>query len=590
MKDWRKIVSGFAVAVLLLGSVVNVQAEETQAEEAQTEETETEDESQGLTYKLGLDPSTVLSEDTVIDGFELYSDSTTTEHLSDSKKGIQGLEWMSADNASELGIEHVLLNFDMMLLLEDGDTTYTYNGEEYLFNSSKIASYIKNVKTLNEMGVTVTLVLLAADNTTLEEWSDLVYAPEHGHSYYGLSTETETAVNTWSAVFSYLAEQFGQTDCHVDNWILGNEVNMPASWNWTGTLTASTNVQVYADSYLLLYNALEAQNAANPDKPTARAYISLDRSWCDNGGNTGISAKNFLTRFANYIESAQAGTVWCLAFHPYAAVMDPTSSGYTEAEINLWGNNPLTPNNENAAFVTAANLSVLTDYVKENYGSEHRIILSEQGFDARGGEDYQAAGIAYTYYAGQFNDMVDAVIFRAWNDHAEEGLLLGIQGREAEGVFQYMDTALYASATEDVLKTIGVSAWSKLISGFSMTSLGFTDVSYDDWYAYYVLSMDSNGIMTGMSDTWFGAAVNIDRSQYATALYRFEGEPSQLYVSAFPDVPDGYFFSIPISWANAQSIIRGYDNTGLFGLNDSLTREQLVTIMFRYAQYKGTVE
>ena len=100
--------------------------------------------------------------------------------------------------------------------------------------------------------------------------------------------------------------------------------------------------------------------------------------------------------------------------------MDPTSNKFTESEKLLWGNNKYTPNNLNAQFVTAANLNVLTDYVKNTYGSQHRIILSEQGFDAKGGEDYQAASLAYTFYAGQFNDMVDAVIFRSWEDHPDD--------------------------------------------------------------------------------------------------------------------------------------------------------------------------
>ena len=82
-----------------------------------------------------------------------------------------------------------------------------------------------------------------------------------------------------------------------------------------------------------------------------------------------------------------------------------------------------TPNNENAQYISAVNLNVLTDYVQNHFGAGARIILSEQGFTSREGEEYQAAGAsAYTFYAAQFNNMIDAVIFRSYEtDPNDEG-------------------------------------------------------------------------------------------------------------------------------------------------------------------------
>ena len=66
-----------------------------------------------------------------------------------------------------------------------------------------------------------------------------------------------------------------------------------------------------------------------------------------------------------------------------------------------------------------------------------------------------------------------------------------------------------------------------------------------------------------------------------------EGSPQQGYVNKFIDVPDHHFFSIPVSWANSIGIITGYGHDNLFGTGDNITREQLATLIYRYAQYKG---
>lgn len=540
---------------------------------------------------LGLDPSTVFGSETDIIGIpdlQVYSDNGTIVQMEGSKKGIQGTEWVSANDAAKLGIRHVLINLGMSPILINGDTEYTYNGKVYKFNSNYLKSYVNNVQALNRMGITVTVVLLMQDDRNLEGWEKLVYHPERGHNFYGLSTKTEDVKDTWRALLGYLAGVFGQADCNIENWILGNEVNIPSAYNWTGTLSLSTNAKIYAQSFILLYDALQNQNLANQNKPAAKAYISLDRSWNNTAGYTGMGAKGFLDQFAKEINKIQSQVDWCIAFHPYAVVMDPTNPKFSEADKLLWGNNRYTPNNLNAEFVTAANLNVLTDYVKNTYGPQHRIILSEQGFDAKGGEEYQAASLAYTFYTGQFNDMVDAVIFRSWRDHPEEyGLQLGISGRKAHQVFQYMDTNIYGGATSLCLKKIGIRNWKELVQNFAVPGMGYQDVTYHSWYLGAVNAVSSAGLMTGMNEDFFGASGSLERGQFATILYRIDGSPKQDYINKFPDVPNQYFFSLPVSWASNHGIIQGYSHNHLFGTSDEITREQMATLMYRYAQYKG---
>ena len=71
-----------------------------------------------------------------------------------------------------------------------------------------------------------------------------------------------------------------------------------------------------------------------------------------------------------------------------------------------------------------------------------------------------------------------------------------------------------------------------------------------------------------------------------TILYRLEGSPAVSGTASFRDVPAGQYYSEAVAWAAANGIVKGYD-TGLFGPDDVITREQLAVILYGYAQYKG---
>lgn len=117
-------------------------------------------------------------------------------------------------------------------------------------------------------------------------------------------------------------------------------------------------------------------------------------------------------------------------------------------------------------------------------------------------------------------------------------------------------------------------------------SMSFPDIKPNDWYYGAVNYITSNNIMKGYADGSFGPANNLGRGQFATILYRMEGSPAINYESTFPDVSVGQFYSLPAVWANNNKIITGYSN-GMFGISDSITREQLATILYRYKESKG---
>ena len=115
----------------------------------------------------------------------------------------------------------------------------------------------------------------------------------------------------------------------------------------------------------------------------------------------------------------------------------------------------------------------------------------------------------------------------------------------------------------------------------------YMDVQPGHWYYTYVADVSERGLMTGLNDTYFGAGETLARAQVATILYRMAGSPQTEYSGIFPDVPDGQFYSDAVLWANQKGIVTGYTDTGTFGPSNSITRQELAVMMYRYAQMEG---
>ena len=98
--------------------------------------------------------------------------------------------------------------------------------------------------------------------------------------------------------------------------------------------------------------------------------------------------------------------------------------------------------------------------------------------------------------------------------------------------------------------------------------------------------MVANGYMNGMSGTMFGPNVELNRAMMVTILYRIAGSPAVEGVPAFTDVPAGEFYTAPVVWAVANGITNGVSEH-LFAPGKSLTRQELVTFLYRFAKYMG---
>ena len=119
---------------------------------------------------------------------------------------------------------------------------------------------------------------------------------------------------------------------------------------------------------------------------------------------------------------------------------------------------------------------------------------------------------------------------------------------------------------------------------FAPKGLPFTDVS-GHWALDAITYVYEHGMMNGISTTKFGPDVDLTRGMLVTILYRLENEPAA-GSCPFSDVAKNAYYADPIAWAAEHEIVTGYSETS-FGPNDPLTREQLATILYRYAQYKG---
>jgi len=394
----------------------------------------------GSKYKL-------ISEGAFISNPEAAAAYTAAFPKSHSKKGMQG----SSD--SDLGLSHVFINIDINNILLNGSIPYKYNGKTYYFNDA----YGGLISSYNSSGLTVTGQIMLTFNSSTK-YMILPSGRTGGKAYYAINVQEKKARETFEAATSFMAERYSTADCHLDNWIIGNEVNIYQMWYYAGNISKQEFMENYASTFRILYYSVRSHSK------NSRVYICTDHTWTNRSGDWG--AKPFMNAFNEEIKSQQKNIQWNLAYHAYPSIL--TSSA-------TW-NDILAPNSENADFVSPKNLSVMTNYVKKNFGTKTRVILSEQGFTSSSGTDVQAAAIAYTYYKAEFDDMIDAVLFRSEIDNSTEGaqgLYFGLKNtsgkkKPAYNVFKYMDTTKAEKYTNSYLKTIGISKWKDIAPKYDL--------------------------------------------------------------------------------------------------------------------------
>lgn len=145
--------------------------------------------------------------------------------------------------------------------------------------------------------------------------------------------------------------------------------------------------------------------------------------------------------------------------------------------------------------------------------------------------------------------------------------------------------AVFTAFNSDVICL--VDGYYKTGDGVSTDILKYIDVPFGDWYYPAVKFVTDLGLFQGLTDLEFGPGVMMTRSMFVTVLYRLAGSPGITTESQFSDVTDkNAFYYAPVVWATANGIINGNDD-GTFSPFSGVSREQMATIMYRYAKCMG---
>lgn len=415
-------------------------------------------------FAIGIKKSksaySVISPKSYVSNPEKLSTNTAAYFVPGTKKGIQATDINELTDTKSKTVFFNLYISDLMRK-DSGVETYKYNGKTYHFNG--LYGYVYLVQQCNAKGIQVTAQISIDRNASTQRFIT-GNSPYAETAYYGWNTDNSTTRQTMEAMFAYLGEKFGKNNCYISNWILGNEVNSASGYYYVGNVSFSKFISMYSEAFRCLYNAVKSSRGSS------KVFICLDNCWNQKNAFTiCYSARSTLESFAAKISDMQKDVNWNLAYHAYNQPLSD-SQFWSGANASMF-----TSDANTTTFITMRNIQTLTDYVKNRFGSNTRIILSEQGFSSTyGGQANQAAAIALAYYKAACNPMIDAFIIRSYKDEAHEvaqGLAMGLKDangkkKTAYNVFKNMDSSNSLKYTEKVLKS-QVGNWKSLIPGYS---------------------------------------------------------------------------------------------------------------------------
>lgn len=415
-------------------------------------------------FAIGIKKSksaySVISPKSYVSNPEKLSTNTAAYFVPGTKKGIQATDINELTDTKSKTVFFNLYISDLMRK-DSGVETYKYNGKTYHFNG--LYGYVYLVQQCNAKGIQVTAQISIDRNASTQSFIT-GNSPYAETAYYGWNTDKSTTRQTMEAMFAYLGEKFGKNNCYISNWILGNEVNSASGYYYVGNVSFSKFISMYSEAFRCLYNAVKSSRGSS------KVFICLDNCWNQKNAFTiCYSARSTLESFAAKISDMQKDVNWNLAYHAYNQPLSD-SQFWSGANASMF-----TSDANTTTFITMRNIQTLTDYVKNRFGSNTRIILSEQGFSSTyGGQANQAAAIALAYYKAACNPMIDAFIIRSYKDEAHEvaqGLAMGLKDangkkKTAYNVFKNMDSSNSLKYTEKVLKS-QVGNWKSLVPGYS---------------------------------------------------------------------------------------------------------------------------
>ncbi len=392
-------------------------------------------------------------------------------HGNSAFKGVHGTldsnDYAYTDSTGTHGVSHTFTNahLDQMISLTpvDGAEAFDFEGRTYYFNFSPIEPFIQ---ICNSQLMTCSIQFMlrwdgSPDKAYLVDPQARVVNPNPNvaaHQMYAMDTAGEGR-QAYRAFWRALMQWCARNGYHIDQFILGNEVNAPNTWNYFGTTDVNTCTEKYAISFFDMYQAVREYSSVS------RCSVCLDHSWNWNENGVMISTKDFLDNFHAKVTALNGGASvdWCLAMHIWPARLDHP------AIWTRWNGLALATNSANTFYVDGTNLNIMTDYIKNKFGAQHRIMMTEQGFVQNQGEQIQAASLAYTYYACLYNDMVDSFMIFDENGDGMTAALLPL-ANEVYTKIGSADAADQQRIADICLPVIGVKSWSQIIPNFGVNT------------------------------------------------------------------------------------------------------------------------
>ena len=145
-----------------------------------------------------------------------------------------------------------------------------------------------------------------------------------------------------------------------------------------------------------------------------------------------------------------------------------------------------------------------------------------------------------------------------------------------------LDQVVMDYITEELDGTVTAAAYGQTAN--RIHTISYNDVTAGDWFTPDVIYVTLTGLMNGTGDG-FSPNNNINRAQLVTVLYRMAGQPEVTGENPFTDVPDGQWYTDAVLWAAENNITDGTSET-TFSPNNPLTREQMATFLYRFADFE----
>ena len=394
-----------------------------------------------------------------------------------SKKGLQV---QMTDDALALGVRHAALNFNLGQLIAPGsgpqEPGIELHGSIHRFHQAYLDAVDRQIKTLSDRGVVVSLILLnyqPSDPVLRRILLHPGYNPTCPNHLSAFNTVTPEGSEWFEASLRFLAERWSRPDqAHgrVVNWIIGNEVNSHWFWSNMGHVSRDTFVADHLRTVRLAHASIRSASK------NARVYLSLEHHWnihYPGGDETQtFAARPFLEAFARGARK-NGDFDWNIAFHPY-----PENLG----NPRTWNDVSALPDYRTTPRITFKNIEQLVRFLEQPAlrfrGRMRHVILSEQGFNTPPGPDgetVQAAAYCYAWKKVERLKGIDSFILHRHVDHAQEGgLALGLwthqpgtiatpdRHKKLYDVFQAADTPKWEEAFRFALPVIGIRDWREL--------------------------------------------------------------------------------------------------------------------------------